>query len=59
MFYHYTEETGLTYGPHVQFPDGNFLHLDLLETYQFPVQDWYYFETEQEAKDFFGIKDSE
>ena len=54
MFYSLVENT-LTYGYTVQFPDGEFLHLDLLDTYSFPVRGWYYFATEQEAKDFFGI----
>jgi hypothetical protein len=53
MFYKYENEF-LHSGPFVQMPDG-FLHLDLLDTYSFPVNGWYYFATEQEAKDFFGI----
>jgi hypothetical protein len=44
-----------TSGPYVQFPDGEFLHLDLLDTYTFPVRGWYYFSTVEEAKEFFGI----
>ena len=54
MFYQYQDNT-LNSGPYVQFPDGEFLHLDLLDSYTFPVRGWYYFSTEQEAKDFFGI----
>jgi hypothetical protein len=55
MFYKY-ENQELTSGPFVQMPDG-FLHTDYLDTYEFPVNDWYYFETEIEAKEFFNIKD--
>lgn len=54
MFYKY-ENNELIYGPMVQFPDGVLLHLDFLDTYEFPVNGYYYFATEQEAKDFFGI----
>lgn len=54
MFYSYIENH-LSSGPFVQFPDGEFLHLDLLDTYTFPFRDWYFFSTEEEAKEFFGI----
>lgn len=56
MFYKYQDEQ-LTSGPYVQFADGRFLHLELLDNYIFPVDDWYYFETEEEAKTFFNIND--
>jgi hypothetical protein len=39
----------------VQFPDGSFLHIDHVSEYTFPVNGFYYFETEEEAKTFFGI----
>lgn len=55
MFYK-NVENHLSYGPYVQLPDG-FLHLDFLDTYTFPVDGWYYFETEEEAKAFFNIND--
>ena len=54
MFYKYEHEY-LWSGPYVQFESGEFLHLDFLDTYTFPVDGWYYFETEEEAKSFFGI----
>ena len=54
MFYNYDNEF-LTSGPYVQFPDGSSLHLDNLDTYTFPVNGFYYFATEDEAKAFFGI----
>jgi hypothetical protein len=53
MFYKLIDDY-LHSGPFVQMPDG-FLHKDFLDTYTFPIDGWYYFETEQEAKDFFGI----
>jgi hypothetical protein len=54
MFYNYTDNH-LTSGPMVQFPDGTTLHPDFLDTLTLPYEGWYYFATEQEAKDFFGI----
>ncbi len=56
MFYKYENEELLS-GPMVTFPDGELLLLELIDTFTFPVQGWYYFATEGEAKDFFGIKD--
>lgn len=56
MFYKFEHEHLWT-GPYVQFENGKFLHLDLLGTYTFPVDGWYYFETEEEAKAFFNIND--
>jgi len=58
MFYS-NLDNNFTSGPYVQFPDGEFLHLDLLDTYTFPVNGYYYFATEQEAKDFFEIKEEQ
>jgi hypothetical protein len=58
MFYKY-ENKQLISGLSVQFPDGSFLHLDHLDTYVLPVNNYYYFGTEEEAKNFFGIKDEE
>lgn len=54
MFYTLLDNQ-LIAGPMVQFPDGTLLHIEFLDTYEFPVNGYYYFETEQEAKDFFGI----
>lgn len=56
MFYKY-ENPELHFGPCVQFPDGELLHIDLLDLHELPFRDWYYFETEEEAKTFFGIND--
>lgn len=55
MFYKYDNEY-LHSGPFIQMPDG-FLHVDYLDTYTLPVNGWYYFETEEEAKTFFNIND--
>lgn len=56
MFYNYENEQ-LIAGPFVQFPDGSSLHPDHLSTYTFPVNGWYYFATEEEAKTFFNISE--
>lgn len=56
MFYKYENEH-LMYGPTVAFPEGEVLHLELLDTYELPINGWYYFETEEEAKTFFNIND--
>ena len=56
MFYKY-ENDELTFGPCVTFPTGEMLHVDFKDTYTYPVEGYYYFATEQEAKDFFGITD--
>ena len=54
MFYKYENEL-LTSGPFVQFPDGNFLHMDITDLSTLPYEGWYYFATEEEAKNYFGI----
>jgi len=56
MFYK-LENNELIWGDYVQFPDGSFLHLDFLDTYEFPVNDWYYFETIELARAFWNIPD--
>jgi hypothetical protein len=55
MFYKY--EDFLMYGPIVSFADGSILVLDAKDTYTYPVDGWYYFDTEEEAKIFFNIVD--
>ena len=55
MFYKLINEQ-LHYGPFVQLTDG-ILHVDFLETYTLPIDGWYYFATEEEAKNFFNIND--
>ena len=54
MFYKYENEQ-LISGPMVTFPNGNSLSLEFKDTYDYPFSGYYYFATEQEAKDFFGI----
>ena len=54
MFYKYENENLLS-GPFVTFHDGVFLSKDTMNEVTLPYESWYYFETEQKAKDFFGI----
>lgn len=54
MFYKYENENLLS-GPFVTFPDGVFLSKDTMNEVTLPYEGFYYFETEQEAKNFFGI----
>jgi len=56
MYYKYENEQ-LMWGDYVQFPDGSFLHMDFLDTYSFPVNDWYYFPTIELARTFWNIPD--
>ena len=56
MFYKY-EDNELIYGPFVTFPDGVCLHLDYMGEVELPHEGWYFFETEEEAKNFFDIKE--
>jgi hypothetical protein len=56
MFYKYENEF-LSYGPHVMFPDGTILHMDITDLSTLPYDGWYYFATEEEAKSFFNIND--
>lgn len=56
MFYKYENEV-LVHGPYVSFVDGTFLSIEHKDMFTFPIEDWYYFATEQEAKDFFEIEE--
>lgn len=56
MFYKYDNEI-LSYGPHVMYPDGVLLHVDVTDLSTLPYDGWYYFATEEEAKIFFNIND--
>lgn len=58
MFYKLIDTT-LHYGPHVQYPDGDILHPEITDMTTLPIDGWYWFETEEEAKTFFGIKEEE
>ena len=55
MFYKYENEE-LISGPHVMFPNGVMLHVDLLSQLSLPYEGWHYFATEEEAKAFFNIE---
>lgn len=54
MFYKLIDNE-LTYGPFVTFPDGVFLSKDTMGEVEMPYEGYYYFATEEEAKNFFGI----
>jgi len=54
MFYKLFE-TEMMSGPHVMYPDGLILHKDITDLTTLPIDGWYYFETEEEAKTFFNI----
>jgi hypothetical protein len=56
MFYKYENEQ-LIYGLYVTFPDSSMLHIDITDLSTLPIDGWYYFDTELEAKEFFNIKD--
>ncbi len=56
MFYKLIDNE-LTYGPFVTLPDGVSLSIDTMGEVELPYEGWHYFETEQEAKTFFGITD--
>jgi len=45
----------LDFGQVVSFVDNTILVLELKDTYTYPVQGWYYFDTELEAKIFFNL----
>ena len=54
MFYKVIDDE-LMFGPFVTFPDGFMLHKDDLQSLNLPYEGWHYFETEEEAKNFFQI----
>ena len=45
----------LSFGQMVSFADGTVIVLELKDTYTYPVEGWYYFDTELEAKQFFNL----
>ena len=58
MFYKF-ENNQLTESDFVQFPDSTFLHLDFLDTYELPIEGWYYFATPEEARSFWNLPEPE
>lgn len=50
------ENEELLHGPNfVIFPDGIELDIDQKDTYTYPVNDWYYFDSEELARIFFNL----
>ena len=47
----------LLYGPHFVLNANYELRKETHTEHTYPVDGWYWFDTEQEAKDFFGIID--
>lgn len=58
MAFYYKDETDFQEAPNfVVFPDGTELFADSKDIYTYPVYGWYWFDTLEEAKEFFGIKE--
>jgi hypothetical protein len=57
----YKNDNGeLLHGPNfVLFPGGIELNIDLKDTFTYPVNDWYYFDSEQLARIFFNLPKEE
>ena len=53
----YKNENGsLLYEPtYITFPGGIELSINFKDTYTYPVNDWYYFDSEEEARIFFNL----
>ena len=50
------ENQELLHGPNfVIFPTGEELNIDLKDTYTYPIYDWYYFDSEEDARIFFNL----
>jgi len=45
----------LDFGQVVSFVDGSMIVIELKDTYTYPIEGWYYFDTEVEAKIFFNL----
>jgi len=54
MYYSYLNDTLLS-GPCITFPSGEYIDAETAPSLTYPYNGWYWFETEQEAKLFFGI----
>ena len=48
-------ENELEFGQTVSFPDGNIILIEFKDTYTYPVEGWYYFDTELAAREFFNL----
>lgn len=51
----YTYGTELNHAPTFVCAKLFELHRDLKDTYKYPVHDWYWFDSESEARAFFGL----
>ena len=59
MFYKLDESGLLLFGPEVTTPEGVLL-TEFKDAYTYPAfGGWYWFETEEEAKSFFNIQETE
>lgn len=57
-FYKY--DGGGLFGPSTKVYNANYeLFVENLEQYTLPIDGWYYFESEELAKEFFGIEEEE
>jgi hypothetical protein len=53
------ENNNMLYAPETVFGPYYFLNKDEFQNYTYPIDGWYYFNTENEAKDFFGLSNLE
>lgn len=49
------EQNELIFGKYIVFPDHSELRVELKDTYTYPINDWYYFDTEKDARLFFNL----
>ena len=56
-FYKNEEGGNLQFAPDAVISSEYVLFADLRTDYTFPIDGWHWFESETEAKDYFGIKD--
>lgn len=55
MFYKLLDDNSLTSGPFVQSLD-YILDYHFKDDYTFPIDGWYWFDTDEEANEFFNIE---
>ena len=54
-FYKKSEEDELLYGPNNVFAPAFTLSKEQKDTYDYPVEGWYWFDSEEEAREFFEL----
>jgi hypothetical protein len=54
-FFYKTDTGDLSQSNQIFFPDGTFILSDLHEQYTYPIDGWYWFDSEQQAREFFGL----